>query len=419
MSPWTCADVGSFAWRTCTQRWPTIVDGLRKDVPAFDKPLQDLRDEIIAGTVRPLDDDDDEAARWSAIHAFTAGPWTALPWYLAESFLYARIRAAVRFSETRADPFLPTKQREERALPPLSEHSDDDDAIDAALWRCLWGNRADLSLPSAAQHQGTEESDLVVDERPAARALVTGAAHVGILLDNAGVELACDLSLTRLLLRRRQRVTLFCKDVPFFVSDATIGDVERTRALLGMSEQAVVVDDAFLTGPGFLHSVYRLTSDELAVPSANVLLLQPVLGGGGAAHLLYNSVRIEAVLANAVPELPEIVRLGWLLSQLNLEVPSLSERVAAGRLPQTAELAMLPVALKAGEEVELCRFDRAGVARALAAWHVAVPANCDMVATLFDWWETYLETRPGWPVALAALDRMIHAPAADIQSESP
>lgn len=163
-------------------------------------------------------------------------------------------------------------------------------------------------------------------------------------------------------------------------------------------------------GPGFLHHVYRLADESLAVPTADVLLVQPVLGGGGAAHILYNSVRVEAVLANPASDLPEVVRLGWLLAQLNLELPALSERVPAQRLPRTAELALLPVALSAGQEVELCRFDRASVERALAVWQVAVPTEIDMVATLFDWWDTYLESRPGWPVALAALDRMIAGP---------
>lgn len=160
-------------------------------------------------------------------------------------------------------------------------------------------------------------------------------------------------------------------------------------------------------GPGLLASVYRLTEERLAVPNADVIFVQPVLGGGGAAHLLYNSVRIEAVLANPVPELPEVVRLGWLLSQLNLEVPSLSERVNTDRLPLVAQLAMLPVALKAGEDVELCRSDRATIARALEVWRIASTAHLDMVDTLDQWWATYLESQPGWPVALAALDRMI------------
>ena len=251
---WTCSDVGSFAWRTCTSRWPTILDGLRQDVPEFDLPLGALRDEIAGGTVQPLADDVVEAPRWSAVLPFVGQAWTSLPWYLAESFLYARIRAAVCFAQTHADPFLPTKMREERALPALAEDHPAVDVVAAGLWRSLWGNRADLSLPSAMMHTGSDAADLVADERPAALALLATAQVVGILLDNAGVELACDLSLTRLLLRRRKRVILFCKDVPFFVSDATVADVVRTAALLDLEcpPELEIVDDAFFTGPGFL-----------------------------------------------------------------------------------------------------------------------------------------------------------------------
>src|SRR5205807_2111702 len=113
--------------------------------------------------------------------------------------------------------------------------------------------------------------------------------------------------------------------------------------------------------------------------------------------------------------------------------PSLSERVHADRLPQVAQLAMLPVALQAGEDVELCRSDRASISRALEVWNICsplapreearllsrseratsrnategVPYRDEMADTLGQWWETYLESRPGWPVALAALDQMI------------
>ncbi len=265
MTPWTCAQPGSFAWRTCTERWPKIVDALRADVPGADAPLAALRDEIRSGTVRLLRDpvlgapvlcDVDEAPRWAAVTAWVGGPWTALPWYLGESFLYARVREAVGYGATRADPFLPIKLREERTVA-NSPHAaaDDDDrgsALDAALWRALWGNRADLSLPSARDHTGTDENDLVVDDRDAARALLEGARSVGIVLDNAGLELARDLELAAVLERQGRRVTLFAKDVPFFVSDALPADVARTRARLALDLDAAVIADPFFTGPDFL-----------------------------------------------------------------------------------------------------------------------------------------------------------------------
>lgn len=252
ITPWTCAEPGSFAWRTCTERWPRIVDGLRSDVPAFDGALATLRDEIAGGVVAP-GGDRLEGGRFAAVAAFAGQPWTSLPWYLGESFLYARVRAAVHFAETQADPFLAVKQREEASLAPDSGSAGEN--LESALWRSLWGNRADLSLPSAGRFTHSDDDDLVADERDAAAALVSAANVVGILLDNAGLELARDLALTRVLRGLGKRVVLFAKDVPFFVSDALIADVARTRALLSMpddDEAVEVMAHAFFTGPGFL-----------------------------------------------------------------------------------------------------------------------------------------------------------------------
>jgi hypothetical protein len=135
-------------------------------------------------------------------------------------------------------------------------------------------------------------------------------------------------------------------------------------------------------------------------------LVHPALGGGGEAHLAYNSVRIEAVLANPVAELPEVVRLAWLIGQLHLDLPAYGETIHADRLPHIARFAMLPPALSAAEAVELGRFSVDSVRLALAAWRLSVPADVDGAALLYEWWQTYRQTRPPWPVAMAALDQM-------------
>jgi hypothetical protein len=160
-------------------------------------------------------------------------------------------------------------------------------------------------------------------------------------------------------------------------------------------------------GPGLLHQVAALTEAELMPAQADVLLVHPAFGGAGMAHLPFNSVRIEAVLANPHAELPEIVRLAWLLSQLQLDLPLLSENIQADRLPHVARLAMLPVVLKAAETVELARYSPQLIGQALAAWHVSVPPGVDAVSVLSDWWETYDQGRPAFRVALEALDAMV------------
>jgi hypothetical protein len=83
-------------------------------------------------------------------------------------------------------------------------------------------------------------------------------------------------------------------------------------------------------GPGILHGICLRTEASLIAEQAEVLIVQPARGGGGQAHLSANSVRIEAVLANPHPELPEVVRLAWLLAQLQLDPPPYSDNFRLG-----------------------------------------------------------------------------------------
>ncbi len=159
-------------------------------------------------------------------------------------------------------------------------------------------------------------------------------------------------------------------------------------------------------GPGLLRSIARWTDPRMIAPSAQVILVHPSMGGGGSAHLAYNNVLIEAVLTNPVPQLPEFLRLTWLLSQLSLDLPVFSETIHGKRLPHVAELAMIPVTLQAAEELDLLTLTSDMIDMALNCWNVVTPPDADPVDILWRWWGTYLETRPRWDIAFTALDRM-------------
>ena len=158
-------------------------------------------------------------------------------------------------------------------------------------------------------------------------------------------------------------------------------------------------------GPGLLATLQRLTEADVVVESADVILVQPVLGGGGAAHPLYNAVHFEALLANPLAELPEIVRLGWLWGQLHLDLPKYEDAVGRDRMQTIGPLALVPPVLAAAQEVELAQCDHATISLALDAW-CAPAVSVDL---LLDWWGTYRASSPDWSVALAALDRMLSA----------
>jgi hypothetical protein len=189
-------------------------------------------------------------------------------------------------------------------------------------------------------------------------------------------------------------------------------EIANQSALPNLSEELALREKPLreqweARGNGLLQQISLITEEALIVPQCDVLLVHPALGGGGEAHLAYNSVRIEAVLANPVDELPEIVRLAWLIAQLQVDLPRYSDSVHADRLPQIARYAMLPPTLMAAEAVELFRFTPEKIGQAISAWRLAEPAGIDAAAVVGQWWQIYLETRPTWSVALTALDRML------------
>ncbi|HEX4128436.1 MAG TPA: hypothetical protein VHZ24_00225 [Pirellulales bacterium] len=157
-------------------------------------------------------------------------------------------------------------------------------------------------------------------------------------------------------------------------------------------------------GPGLLHGIGRRTEPGLIVDRADVLLVEPVTGGGGTAHLAYNTVNFEAVLANPYADLPEIARLAWFLAQLSGDLPRYSEQLDPGRCRQVSALAMLPPTLAAAADVELLHDSPAMLSRAIERWQ---PGDATLAQTVTRWWQTYTANRPPWPVALAALDQMV------------
>lgn len=160
-------------------------------------------------------------------------------------------------------------------------------------------------------------------------------------------------------------------------------------------------------GPGLLHFLQRVLPEEFLPETADVILVLPISGGRGTAHLAYNSVRLEGMLYDPNPQLPEVARLGWLFSQLNLDLPKYSEEIDPDRIGLIARLATLPGILYAAEEVELVRPNTVTLADAMKLWqvtHIGHEALADIVG---QWWQTQETRQAPWRVALMALDRMV------------
>ncbi len=135
-------------------------------------------------------------------------------------------------------------------------------------------------------------------------------------------------------------------------------------------------------GPGLLLGIERRARGLALAEEATVTPVLPKRGGGGEVFPATGSVTLEAVLTNPHADLPEIVRLGWLLTQLSVPAD------AANR--PAWSLGLVPIVLSAAEEVELARCDSATIALAVEAWRLIegdVPAQ--LPEQLLRWWSDF------------------------------
>ncbi len=176
-------------------------------------------------------------------------------------------------------------------------------------------------------------------------------------------------------------------------------------------------------GRGLMAHMKRLTQPDWIVGDATVILVQPILGGDGIAFPKSKMFLLEAMLTNASPEIPEVLRVAWLASQMGADKLSVDKfsadepavAIDSTSLQQSSSLAiaMMMSTLAAGEVMELCRCDEATAAKALDLWRIDVTearsaAIFESIAkTAINWWETYLQTRPEIGVGLIALRRML------------
>lgn len=160
-------------------------------------------------------------------------------------------------------------------------------------------------------------------------------------------------------------------------------------------------------GPGMLREIARSTEEEVVPLAAEIVLVAPYAGGNGVANARQNRVTFEGVLFHPLPALPEPVRLAWLLAQLNADLPRYADLLPAGRSPKLFAVAMAAPTLAAAQEVELATCDELSLASALDAWGLAAGLPSDAPQKVWNWWNAWLDQSATWPVAVAALDRLL------------
>jgi hypothetical protein len=163
-------------------------------------------------------------------------------------------------------------------------------------------------------------------------------------------------------------------------------------------------------GPGMLRRMLQLSGGEFSLPAAEIALVQPCLGGGGETHPQFQLVRLEAVLTNSTPTLPEPVRLGWLLFRLAAELVDLAAGSATPARRLLISHAAVPLALEAAEYVEWSTYDVSTLEAALDAWRLPGAARPEFAGMLFDWRDDSRHEPRSWRDALQDLGQRLTCP---------
>lgn len=145
------------------------------------------------------------------------------------------------------------------------------------------------------------------------------------------------------------------------------------------------------------------------------LLVQPVLGGDGGYDADGQRFWIEAMLTDADPSVPEVLRVVYLIATAAM---SRYTRDMSGEQSMSLPWAMatVPIVLCVAGELELVNNQVLPIADACRLWHVGDPATA---TTLTNWWNEFRQTRVPLPVALKALDRLLSDNRPRIQMSLP
>lgn len=160
-------------------------------------------------------------------------------------------------------------------------------------------------------------------------------------------------------------------------------------------------------GAGLLTGIANESEPAVLVEGADIVLVFPYRQGLGVSYLPYNLVGIEMTSDDPVPQLPEVIRLAWLLSMLNLDLPRYAEQVKSNALWTVGALALIPIALKAAQTLELAVCDEQNIRQAVENWLPFEENLPTKAETVLQWWDVYQTMRPEFPAALNALDRLL------------
>ncbi len=248
------SEKNSFAEYTILVRKPAIIDQIIKanHYPShIIQALLDFKKEILNHKIQPIKENTSDREIWQGdLGKWTGKTWLELPWFLAETFFYRRVLEITGHFQPGPwmgyDPFRPMKLEEiNRSLTKFShqylamEKEYSYEVFKEICQQALWGNRGDLShIDLEDNNNRKNQEDILIDHTEEAyQYLQTGIKAVAYICDNVGEEFFYDLLLIDWLLSNHlaEKISVYIKNQPFFVSDVTNDDVQLTLNRIGSS----------------------------------------------------------------------------------------------------------------------------------------------------------------------------------------
>jgi len=248
------SEEGSFAQETIKSRKPAIIDRILSHddyTPAIRSSLLKLKHELIYEPIQPLQEETSDKNLWDEdLEPWIGQTWLKIPWFLAETYFFRRVLESVCYFQpgpwNGCDPFRRLKDQEmqDAALSFTKSYLTcpkiaDLRVFQEACYQALWGNRGDLSnLDVFDTDLSTQPDQIILNQAEEAfKFLLRKPAKIAYFFDNAGKELFYDLAFVDILLNTGlvSSITGYFKNQPFFVSDATREDLNKTLKLLDSS----------------------------------------------------------------------------------------------------------------------------------------------------------------------------------------
>ncbi|MRH88141.1 DUF89 family protein [Nocardia sp. SYP-A9097] len=238
--------------------FPQVVDSILELLDRNDQAsdsLANLRDSFLLDSPIPKPSSTQAmvpAYAWRDALSSVGNSWFNLPSYVGESLFYYLLLDAFGYFDYLScnydrDPFLSWKARELFAVIGRTDFGASQHlSMRGNLLASLWGNLADAAHANYREAGDAElnSGSLLVDDLDMACVKLAESASVGIVADNAGAELLADLILAAAILRAgdTSTVTVYLKQRPYFISDATANDFETTlSAMISVDERLSVL----------------------------------------------------------------------------------------------------------------------------------------------------------------------------------